>query len=135
MVQIWKFRIGTGKIQWAYNMDNTTKKSRGTALIPRKTNPCELCDQELKTEGDKQAKGKFLNWKMRQQKKLEKSTTVLDVSELLRRKVLKVTRNKKKQTNTQEQITNKVVRRSVETTRISEIEEVRIFCLEKLQAR
>ena len=60
---------------------------------------------------------------------------VLDVSELLRRKVLKVTRNKKKQTNTQEQITNKVVRRSVETTRISEIEEVRIFCLEKLQTR
>ena len=60
-----KFRVGTRKTEGAYHMDNTTKKSRGTALIPRKTNPCELCDQELKTEGDKQAKGKFLNWKMR----------------------------------------------------------------------
>ena len=82
-----KFRVGTRKTQGAYHMDNTSKKSRETVLTLRKTNPYELRDQELKTEGGKQAKGKFLNWKIRQQQKLEKNTEVLDVSKFLWRKV------------------------------------------------
>ena len=123
-----KFRVGTRKTQGAYHMDNTTKTSRGTVLIPRKTNPYELRDQELNTEGDKRAKGKFLNWKMRQQQKLGKSTKVPNASDFLRRKFPKVTRHKKKQTNTQEQSTiYKVMKRSVETTCIFEMEEFRIF--------
>jgi len=48
-------------------MGNTTKKRRGSILIPRKINPYELRDQELKIEEDKRAKRKFLNWKRRQQ--------------------------------------------------------------------
>ena len=61
-------------------MGNTTKKRRGTTLIPRKINLYELRDQELKIEEDKRAKRKFLNWKRRQQQKLDKSTAVLEVS-------------------------------------------------------
>ena len=89
-------------------MGNTTKKHRGTASMPRKINPYELCDQELKIEDDKRAKRKFFNRKMRQQQKPKKNTEVLDVSEFLRKKVPKETRNKKKRINTQEQITNKI---------------------------
>ena len=44
-------------------MGNTTKKRRGATLPPRKINPFELRDQELKMEEDKQAKRKFLDWK------------------------------------------------------------------------
>ena len=75
-------------------MGNTTKKHRGTNLIPRKINPYELRDQKLKIEEDKRAKRKFLNWKRRQQQKLDKNTEVLDLSEFLRRKVPEETRNK-----------------------------------------
>ena len=78
-------------------MGNTTKKRRGTILIPRKINPYELRDQELKIEEDKRAKRKFFNWKRRQQQKLEKNTEVLDVSEFLWKKVPKESRNKKRQ--------------------------------------
>ena len=84
-------------------------------------------------EGGKRAKRKFFNWKRRQQQKLEKNTEVLDVSKFLRKKVPKESRNKKRQPNTQKQITNKVVKKSIETTCISEMEEVCIFCLEKRQ--
>ena len=87
-------------------MGNTTKKRRGSILIPRKINPYELRDQELKIEEDKRAKRKFLNWKRRQQQQLDKNTEVLDVSEFLRRKVPKETR-KKRRINSQEQKTNK----------------------------
>ena len=103
-------------------MGNTIKKRRGSILIPRKINPYELCDQELKIEEDKRAKRKFLNWKRRQQQKLDKNTEVLDVSEFLRRKVPKETRNKKRRINTQEQNTNNVVQKDIGTTYISEIE-------------
>ena len=86
-------------------MDNTTKKRRGVTLIPRKINPHELPDQELKIEEDTRAKRKLLNWTRRQQQKIDKNTEVLDVSEFLRRKVTKETRDKKRQINTQEQNT------------------------------
>ena len=113
-------------------MGNTTKKRRGSILTPRKINPYELRDQELKIKEDKRAKRNFLNWKRRQQQKLDKNTEVLDVSEFVRRKVPKETR-KKRQINTQEQKTNKVVQKDIETTYISEGEEFCIFCLEKRQ--
>ena len=114
-------------------MGNTTKKRRGAILIPRKTNPYKLRDQELKIEEDKRAKRKFFNWKRRQQQKLDKNTEVLDVSEFLQRKVPKETRNKKRRINTQEQNTNKVVQEDIGTTYVSEMEEFCIFCLEKRQ--
>ena len=60
-----------------------------------------LRDLELKLEEGIHVKRKFLNWKRRQQQKLEKNTEVLDVSELLRNKVLKEHRKKKKQINIQ----------------------------------
>ena len=68
---------------------------------------------------------------MRQQQKLEKNMEVLDVSEFLQRKFLKRTRKKKKRINTQAQNTNKAAKRSIRTTSISEMEEVRILCLKK----
>ena len=77
-------------------MVDTTKKRRETASMPRKINPYELRDQELKIEEGKRAERKFFNWKRRQQQKLEKNTEVLDVSEFLRKKVPKETRNKKR---------------------------------------
>ena len=52
-------------------MGNNAKKCRGTR--PKKMNSCELRDQELMTKADKRAKGKFINWKMRQQQKLKKT--------------------------------------------------------------
>ena len=113
-------------------MGNTTKKRRGSTLIPRKINPYELRNQELKIEEDKRAKRKFLNWKRRQQQQLDKNTEVLDVSEFLRRKVSKETK-KKRRINTKEQKTNKVVQEDIGTTYISEGEEFCIFCLEKRQ--
>ena len=62
-----KFKVETKKAQGADHMGNTAKKRRGSILIPRKINPYELRDQELKIEQDKRAKRKFLNWKRRQQ--------------------------------------------------------------------
>ena len=94
-------------------MGNTTKKRRGSILTPMKINPYELRGQELKIEEDERAKRKFLNWKKRQQQKLDKNTEVLNVSECLRRKVPKKTRNKKRRINTKEQNTNKAVRKSI----------------------
>ena len=114
-------------------MGNTTKKRRGTASISRKIKPYELRDQELKIEEDKQAKRKIFNWKRKQQQKLERNTEVLDVSEFLRKKVPKETRNKKRRINTQEQNTDKVVKKSIGTTCISEMKKFCIFCLEKRQ--
>ena len=114
-------------------MGNTTKKRRGTILIPRKINPYELREQELKIEEDKRAKRKYLSWKRRQQQKLDKNTEVLDVSEILRRKVPKENRNKKRRIKIQEQNTNKIVQEDIGTTYTSEMEEFCIPCLEKRQ--
>ena len=90
-----KLRVETKKTQGSDHRGNTTKKCRETTSTPRKINPYELRDQELKIEEGKQAKRKFFNSKRRQQQKLEKSTEVLDVSEFVRKKVLKKPRNKK----------------------------------------
>ena len=127
-----KFKVETKKAQGTDHMGNTTKKRRGSIPTPRKINPYVLRDQELKMEEDKRAKRKFFNWKRRQQQQLDKNAEVLDVSEFLRRKVPKETR-KKRRINTQEQKTNKVVQKNIETTYISEGEEFCIFCLEKRQ--
>ena len=69
----------------------------------------------------------------RQQQKRKKNTEVLDVSEFLRRKVPKEARNKKRQINTKEQNTDKVVKKSIGTTCISEMKKFCLFCLEKRQ--
>ena len=127
-----EFKVETKKTQGTDHMENTTKKRRGPILIPRKINPHELRDQELKIEEDKRAKRKFPNWKRRQQQKLDKNTEVLDVSEFLLRKVPKGTK-KKRRSNTREQKTNKVVQEDIETTYISEAEDFCILCLEKRQ--
>ena len=58
-------------------------------MTPRKINPYVLRNQKLKVEEGKRAKRKFFNWKRRQQQTLEKNTEVLDVSEFLRKKVLR----------------------------------------------
>ena len=55
---------------------------------------------------------------------------MLDVSEFLRKKVPNESRNKKRQINTQEQITNKVVKKSIGTVCISEMKDFCVFCLE-----
>ena len=119
-----KFRVRTKKTQGSNHMGHTTKKRMATAATPRKINPYELRDQELKMEEDKQAKSKrkFFKWKRRQQQKLDKNNEVLDVSKFLRRKVSKETR-KKRRINTQEQQTNKVVQKDIGPTYISEVEE------------
>ena len=65
----------------------------------------ELRDQELKIEEDKRAKRKILSWKRRQQQKLERNTEVLDVNEILWKKVLRELRNKQRRANMQAQIT------------------------------
>ena len=62
-----KFRVETKKIQGSGHMGHTTKKRRNTASTPRKINPYELRNQELKIEEGKQAKRNFFNWKRRQQ--------------------------------------------------------------------
>ena len=93
----------------------------------------ELRDQELKRKRVSDLKRKFFNRKRRQQQKIKKNTEVLDVSEFLRKKFPKETRNKKRRINTQEQISNKVVKKSIGTVCISGIEEVCRFCLEKRQ--
>ena len=48
-----KFRIRTKKTQGSNHMRHTTKKRMKTATIPRKINPYELRDQELKIEEGK----------------------------------------------------------------------------------
>ena len=55
---------------------------------------------------------------------------MLDVSEFLRKKVPKESRNKKRQIKTQKQITNRVAKKSIGTTCISEMKEVCKFYLE-----
>ena len=91
-----KFRVKIKKTQGPNHMGHTTKKRMNTATTPRKINPYELRDQELRIEEGKRAKRTFFNWKRRQQQKLKKNTEVLDVSELLRKKVLKEPMNKKR---------------------------------------
>ena len=45
-----RFRVDVKKTQGSNQMCNTTKKRREAASTPRKMNPHELCDQELKIE-------------------------------------------------------------------------------------
>ena len=131
--RIGNFRVETKKTQGSNHMGNTTEKRRKTVSTPRKINPYVLRNRELKIEEGKRAKRKVINWKRRQQQKLEQNTEVLDVSEFLRKKFIKETRNKMRRINTQEQISNNVVKKSIGTTYISEIEEWCRFCLEKRQ--
>ena len=56
---------------------------------------------------------------------------VLDVNEFLRKMVLKKPRLKKRQINAPEQVTNKVMNKSIRIIYILETEEVCMFCLEK----
>ena len=67
-----KSRVETKMTQGSGHMGHTTKKRRKTASTPRKINPYVLRNQELKIEEGKRAKRKFLNWKRRQQQKLER---------------------------------------------------------------
>ena len=127
-----KFRVRNKKTQGSNHMGRITKKRMTTAATPKKISPYELRDQELKIEEGKRAKRKIFNWKRRQQRKLEKNTEVPNVSEFLRKKAPKESRNKRRP-NTQKQNTNKVVKKFIGTTYISEIEEWCIFCLEKRQ--
>ena len=113
--------------------DILQRNAEENASILRKINPYELRGQEVKIEEGKRAQRKIFNWKRGQQQKLEKNTEVLDVSDFPRKTVLNETQNKKKQINTQEQITNKVVKKSIRTVCISEMKKFSIFCLEKRQ--
>ena len=65
----------------------------------------ELRDQELKIEEGKRAKRKILSWKRRQWQKPKRNTEVLDVNEILWKKVLREPRNKQRRANMQAQIT------------------------------
>ena len=92
-----------------------------------------LRDQELEIEESKRAQRKTLNWKRRQQQKLERNTKVLNVSEVLRKKLLKKSKNKKKRINTQRQVTNKVMIKFIVTRYTLEMEDpcISIVCLKK----
>ena len=81
-----KFKIDSKKTLGTNYRSNASKKCRGTAVTPRKMNPYELRNQELRMEEDERTKRKVFNWKMRQQQKLRKNTVVLDVSKILVRK-------------------------------------------------
>lgn len=117
----------------SHHMGNTAEERRRTCSTQRKINPYVRRNQELKTEENKRTKRKVINWKRRQQQKLEQNTEVLDVSEFLRKKSMKKTRNKMKRINAQEQIPDNVVKKYIGTTYTSEMEEWCIFCLEKRQ--
>ena len=117
----------------SHHMGNTAEERRRTCSTQRKINPYVRRNQELKTEENKRTKRKVINWKRRQQQKLEQNTEVLDVSEFLRKKSMKKTRNKMKRINAQEQISDNVVKKYIGTTYTSEMEEWCIFCLEKRQ--
>ena len=84
-------------------MCGTTKKRRGNATASRKTTPYVMRNLELKLEERMRNKRKFDRWKRRQEQKLKKNTEVLDVSELLRKKVPKEPKKKKKLINIQEE--------------------------------
>ena len=97
----------TERTQGFCHKGNTTKKRRGAASTTGKTNPHEQREKELKEEEDERAQRRLFYWKKRQQQKLKKNTEVLDVSEFLRKKVQRGTRNKKERINTKKQIPNK----------------------------
>ena len=86
-----------------------------TVPKPGKINSYVLRDQELKIEDNEQAQRKIINWKRRQQQKLKRNTKVLSVSELLRKKFLKKSKNKKRTNNTQRQVTNKIMKKPIVT--------------------
>ena len=53
-----KFRVDTKKTQGSNHMGSTTKKRRDAASTAKKTNPYELCGQELKMEEGNKLKEK-----------------------------------------------------------------------------
>ena len=112
---------------------NPTRKRRGTAPKPRKTNQYELRVKELKTEMEVRAQRRTLCWKKRQQKKLQGSTEVIDVSVFLQKKVQKEIKNKRRQTNTKKQTSNKAMKTPAGTASIFEVKEPGTFCIKKGQ--
>ena len=86
---------------------HSVKKHSETVASPTKSKANELRAQELIMEAGEQAKRKFVNWKRRQQEKLERNTEVLHASEGLQKKVPKQSRKNKRQTNTRKQTTKK----------------------------
>ena len=128
-----KAQVETKKSQGPDRMSHTTMKRRKTFSKPRKINPYVVRDQELKIEERKRAQRIFFNWKRRKQQKLERNTTVLNVSKLLQKNFLKKSKNKKRRINTQEQVTAKVTKKPIGITYMLEKEELCIFCLERRQ--
>ena len=63
------------------------KKRRGNTTASRKTTQYVMRDLELKLEERMRNKRKSDNWKMREEQKLKENTEVLDVSEILRKKM------------------------------------------------
>ena len=92
-----------------------------------------LCDKELKIEESKQVQRHFFKWKGRKKHKLERDNKVLSVSEGLRKKLLKKSKDEKKKINTQRQVTNKVTKKPIGVRYKFEMEEPCIFCLKKRQ--
>jgi len=128
-----KAQVETKKSQGPDCMSHTTMKRKKNFPKPRKINPYFLRDQELKIEERKRAQRIFFNWKRRKQQKLERNTTVLNVSKLLQKNFLKKSKNKKRRINTQEQVTAKVTKKPIGITYMLEKEGLCIFCLEKRQ--
>ena len=69
-----EFNTGTKKTQETSGTGSTTRRQRKHRIKPRITDPYETRNQELKMEESKRAQRKVLNWKRRQQQKLEKNT-------------------------------------------------------------
>ena len=113
--------------------ESSSKPGKRKHPRPRKINSYVIRDQELKIEESKQAQRKIVNWKTRQQQKLGRNIEVLNVSEFLRKKFLKKSKNKKRRINKEEQITTKVMKRPIRTTYMLEKEEPGMLCLEKRQ--
>ena len=59
--RVGKFKVYSKQMQGTNYRSNAIKKSRGTAITPRKMTPHELCGQELKMEEDERAKKKIFN--------------------------------------------------------------------------
>ncbi len=128
-----KAQVGSKNSQEPGRMGHTIRKRRKTLSKPRKMSPYVLHDQELKIEESKRAQRKIFNWKRRHQQKLRRNTKVLNVSEFLWKKFRKRSKNKKRRTNKEKQVTTKVMKRLIRTTYMLEKEEPPMFCLEKRQ--
>ena len=72
---------------------------------------------------------KTLNWKKKQQQKLEKNTEVTDARMILKKKPPKKSKNKGRRIMTQKSTTHKAKKKPVKTLCNSKTEEFRMFCL------